>query len=180
MSTFLISFERKNRTIQCYFLQSFKRVMVTKLILKSYEIGKSKETWGILIFKCKKPFVFDSKLAFQGISCDKTLIYLGDERWVSPCGSLHHSVDSFTLENISLELFAFKRECSGVLIGWRLGLEANDSRLIGEFGKWYHYFLWRQDTTGISLLSLIFWLKICKAWKMGTKEFLLRFKSQKP
>jgi len=54
-------------------------------------------------------FVFGSKLAFRGISCGKTLTYLGDERLVLPCGSQHHFVDSFTFKSISLELFTIRR-----------------------------------------------------------------------
>ena len=67
-------------------------------------------------------FVFCSKLAFQGISCDKSLTYLRDESCVLPCGSWHHFVDNFTFESIYLELFAFRRECSGLFTGRRSGL----------------------------------------------------------
>lgn len=107
------------------------------------------------------------------------LTYAGGKWLVSQGGNQHHFVDNYTFESTSLELFAFKREFSGVLNGWRLDLGANDSSLIREIGKWYHCALWRQDTTGISLLLLIFRLKICKTWKTGAKEILLRFKSQK-
>jgi len=107
------------------------------------------------------------------------LTYAGGKWLVSQGGNQHHFVDNYTFESTSLELFAFRREFSGVLNGWRLDLGANDSSLIREIGKWYHCALWRQDTTGISLLLLIFRLKICKTWKTGAKEILLRFKSQK-
>ena len=76
-------------------------------------------------------FVFGSKLAFQSISCDKTLTDLGDEKWVLLCGSQHHSVDSFTIKSISLELFAFRREC---LLAEDLAC-ANNSSLAWETGR---------------------------------------------
>ena len=38
------------------------------------------------------------------------------------CGSQHHCVDNFTFENISLELLAFGRECSGLFTGGTYGL----------------------------------------------------------
>ena len=77
----------------------------------------------------------------------------------------HHFVVNFTFESISLELFAFEKECSRVLIGWRLGLRTNKSSLIGEPGRWYHYILWRHDTSWsipASLLPLICWLKFAR------------------
>ena len=40
-------------------------------------------------------FFFSSKLAFQGISCDKTLTYKGDERSVLLCGSRHPFIKKF-------------------------------------------------------------------------------------
>ena len=43
------------------------------------------------------------------------LIYLGDESWVLSCGNWHDCVDNFTFESISLELFDFGRECSGLV-----------------------------------------------------------------
>ena len=134
------------------------------------------KNWSSVSFLSEHFFVFSSKLAFQGISCNKTLTYLGDERWVLLCGSWHHCVDSFTFQSIYLELFAFGRECLQVFTGRRSGLWPNNSSLLWETGEWYHCILWK---TGCRWAPPCFLLSAGKAWKVGTKEFLLRSQSQK-
>ena len=121
-------------------------------------------------------FVFRSKHSFWGISCDKTLTYLEDERWVLPCGNQHHCVDSFTFESISLELFAFRRQCSGLFTGRISGLWPNNSSLLWETGGWYHCILWRQYTSW-HLHAPSYLLARPGRWEQ--MEFLLRSKSQK-
>ena len=121
-------------------------------------------------------FVFGSKLAFRGISCDKTLTYLGDEKWVLLCGRWHHCVDNFTFDSISLELFVSGRECSGLLTGGRSGLRPNSSSLLWETGGWYHCILWKQDTSWC-LPAPSYLLVRLRRWEQ--KEFLLISKSEK-
>ena len=128
--------------------------------------------------RCMNPSLFSgSKLASWGISCDKTL---GDKRWVLPCGNQHHCLDNFTFESISLELFAFGRECSGLFTrlftGRRSVLWPNNSCLLWEIGGWYHCILWRQDTSRC-LYTPSYLLARPGRWEQ--KEFLLRSKSQK-
>jgi len=93
-------------------------------------------------------FVFGSKLAFWGISCNKTLTYPGDERWMLPCGNQYHFVDNFTFESISLELFAFGRVCSEVFTGRRPGLWLNNSSLVWDMENDAITSCEKQDTGG--------------------------------
>ena len=68
-----------------------------------------------------EPFSFWLKACFLRHSFDKTLTYLGDDRWVLPCGN-------FTFESISLKLL----ESSGVFTGRRSVLWPNNSSLVWE------------------------------------------------
>ena len=81
----------------------------------------------------------------------------------------------FTFESISLELFAFRRECSGLFTrlftGGRSVLWPNNSCLLWEIGGWYHCILWRQDTSW-HLHTPHYLLARPGRWEQ--KEFLLR------
>ena len=97
------------------------------------------------------------------------------ERLVPQCGSQHHFVDSFTFETISLELFVFGRECSECLLAEDLACDQITPAWYGRLGMTPLYpvkarYKWAPPC---SLLSA------GKAQKRGTKEFLLRSKSQK-
>ena len=116
---------------------------------------------------CMNPSLFSvSKLASWGISCDKTL---GDERWVLLCGNQHHCLDNFTFESISLELFAFRRECSGLFTGLFTGKDLPCDQITpvcyGRLGddtivSCEDKFLWQFPIScevGVSIFYLICW-----------------------
>ena len=122
-------------------------------------------------------FVLGSKLAFWGISCDKTLSYLEDERWVMPCGHRHHCVDNFTFESIFLwSYFPLEESAQECLLAEDLACDQITPAWYGKTGKWYHRVLWKTGCRWAPLYSL---LSAGKAWKMGTKDFMLRSQSQK-
>jgi len=73
------------------------------------------------------------------------------------------NITLWTILHLKAFLFAFERECSRVLIGWRLGLRANNSSLIGETGRWYHCILWRWGTSWHLPASCYTLTSICKA-----------------
>ena len=78
-----------------------------------------------------------------------------------------------------LHLKTFLQSClplDSELFTGRSVLWPNNSSLVWETGEWHHSILWKTGCRWAPLCSL---LSPGKAWKMGTKEFVLRSQSQK-